>query len=331
MGIYIPHEDVERAGSVGLYDYFRMTDPTVLRRKGRDFCHKDHDSLCMKKSGEWWWHSRGLYGRNAISYLIIAEDMDFQSAVLAILGASPTDYVPENNKDNVQCEDNADDKYRVLMIPEKDVDSDIVRKYLISRGIDDGVIEYFITEGSIYQDKRYKSVCFVGFDRDNVPRLINVRGTRGTFKQNVAGSDRRFGFMNRCDEKDSVHLFEAPIDMLSYACLINEAGHDFREFNLFSMSGITGSRRTDGSVKLPSCLEQYFNDYPGIQAVYIHFDNDAAGRNAGINIASALKPLNIKAYMQYPPDNVKDVNEYLQMKRMQQRNELSDIRMEAGL
>jgi len=32
------------------------------------------------------------YGRNAISYLIIAEDMDFQTAVLAVLGAVPEDY-----------------------------------------------------------------------------------------------------------------------------------------------------------------------------------------------------------------------------------------------
>ena len=121
--------------------------------------------------------------------------------------------------------------------------------------------------------------------------------------------------MNRCDDRSSVHLFEAPIDMLSYACLINEAGYDFRSFNLLSMSGITGTRRTDGSVMLPSCLDQYFKDYPGIENVYIHFDNDAAGLNAGINIKAALKDRNVRVILQYPPEGVKDVNEYLQAKR----------------
>jgi hypothetical protein len=67
MGVFIPREDVDRAGKIGLYEYFCMTSPNVLKRKGSDFCRVDHDSLCMKRSGEWWWHSRGLYGRNAIS------------------------------------------------------------------------------------------------------------------------------------------------------------------------------------------------------------------------------------------------------------------------
>lgn len=316
MGVYIPREDVDRAGKIGLYEYFRMTSPNVLKRKGSDFCHVDHDSLCMKRSGEWWWHSRGLYGRNAISYLIIAEDMDFQTAVLAVLGAVPEDYMAGSRAMAGGMDRNTDDNSeKILQMPEKDVNNDVVRTYLFSRGIDKSVTDYFISIGSIYQDRKYKSVCFVGYDKDHIPRLVNVRATRGTFKQNVLGSDRRYGFMNRCNDSSSVHLFEAPIDMLSYACLINEAGYDFRAFNLLSMSGITGTRRTDGSVMLPSCLDQYFKDYPGIENVYIHFDNDAAGLNAGINIKAALKDRNVRVILQYPPEGVKDVNEYLQAKR----------------
>ncbi len=322
MGIYIPREDVERASSIGLYDYFRMTMPSVLKRKGNDFCHIDHDSLCMKRSGEWWWHSRGLYGRNAISYLIIAEDMDFQTAVLTVLGATPAEYAPQ-----AQTEIYENKIYeKELVLPEKDDNSDVVIKYLASRGIDEDVIQYFISEGSIYQDRKYKSVCFVGYDKDQIPRLVNVRGTRGDFKQNVAGSDRKYGFMNQRGGS-SVHLFEAPIDMLSYATLINEAGRDFRTFNMLSMSGITGTRREDGSVKLPACLEQYFKDYPGNKAVYIHFDNDAAGINAGLNIKEPLEKRGMKVYLQYPPQGIKDVNEYLQLKKSGRIHEVDSSRI----
>ena len=312
MGVYIPREDVDRAGKIGLYEYFRMTSPNVLKRKGSDFCHVDHDSLCMKRSGEWWWHSRGLYGRNAISYLIIAEDMDFQTAVLAVLGAVPEDYLAGSRAMTGSVDRNIDDNSeKILQMPEKDVNNDVVRAYLFSRGIDKSVTDYFISIGSIYQDRKYKSVCFVGYDKDHIPRLVNVRATRGTFKQNVLGSDRRYSFMNRCDDSSSLHLFEAPIDMLSYACLINEAGYDFRAFNLLSMSGITGTRRTDGSVMLPSSLDQYFKDYPGIENVYIHFDNDHPGRTAGQRLQDALEQRGVRAVQQYPPAGCKDVNDYL--------------------
>ena len=30
MGVYIPREDVDRAGKIGLYEYFRMTSPNVI-------------------------------------------------------------------------------------------------------------------------------------------------------------------------------------------------------------------------------------------------------------------------------------------------------------
>ena len=317
MGIYIPREDVERASGIGLYDYFKMTMPSVLKRKGNDFCHIDHDSLCMKRSGEWWWHSRGLFGRNAISYLIVVEEMDFQTAVLTVLGAVPAEYAPELREEISE---------KKLVLPEKDDNSDLVIRYLASRGIDEDVIQYFISEGSIYQDRRYKSVCFVGYDPDHIPRLVNVRGTRGDFKQNVTGSDRRYGFMNQRGGS-SVHLFEAPIDMLSYATLINEAGKDFRTFNMLSMSGITGNRREDGSVKLPACIEQYFSDYPGNKVVYIHFDNDAAGINAGLNIKEPLEKRGMKVYLQYPPQGIKDVNEYLQLKKSGRIHEVDSSRI----
>ena len=322
VGIYIPHEEVEKASRVGLYDYFRMTMPSVLKRKGKDYCHVDHDSLCMKTSGEWWWHSRGLYGRNAISYLIIAEDMDFQTAVLNVLEAASIDYRLGKKKTGNDIlasdpvyESRNDQGERTLVMPERDSDNSIIIKYLSSRGIDEEITKYFISTGSIYQDRKYKGVCFVGYDKDHIPRLVNIRATKSDFKQNTLGSDRRFAFMIRSDKNRSLHLFEAPIDLLSYACLIKDAGEDFRNYNMISMSGITGSKGVDGAIKLPSCLEQYFMDYPGNTAVYVHFDNDAAGINAGINIKEYLeKRKGIRTYLQYPPEGVKDVNEYLQFK-----------------
>ncbi|SEG26835.1 hypothetical protein SAMN04487934_1138 [Eubacterium ruminantium] len=32
MGVFIPREDVDRAGKIGLYEYFCMISPNVLKR-----------------------------------------------------------------------------------------------------------------------------------------------------------------------------------------------------------------------------------------------------------------------------------------------------------
>ena len=78
------------------------------------------------------------------------------------------------------------------------------------------------------------------------------------------------------------------MDLLSYACLLQNAGYDFRQFNLVSLSGI--SRTGSGvEVKLPMGMEEYLDRYPETTRVYIHFDNDNPGHMAGQRMQEALE------------------------------------------
>ena len=337
MGVFIPPEEVEEARRVSLMDYLSRNRPDMysnIRKVGsqyivlaRFFGTKGvYSSFRIKAStGDWWWHSKGLHGRNALDYLVKAEGYHFHQAIYEVLGTCEEDYRKGTyqSKHDTRLQVNPPrfpvpyeqaEETKVLFVPEMDKDTDVIRSYLIGRGIDPEVLDYFIEQGSIYQDMRYKSVCFVGYDRDGVPRLINQRGTSGSFKGNTKGSDRRFSFMTHSEGETSVHTFEAPIDLLSYACLIKDAGYDFRKFNLVSMSGISGTGSGE-EVRLPVGMEEYLDRFPETSMVYIHFDNDDPGRVAGQRLQTALEQKGIRAVQQYPPDGCKDVNDYLKQKR----------------
>jgi len=300
--IYIPPDEVERARQIGCLEYFRRSRNAELKRVGRDYCIKDHDSFRMSENGKWVWYSRNEGGNDAISYLMKIEGRTFQEACIEVLNA-----VPVNNE--IRARQPQDDQPRKLDLPLKDDDSSMIRNYLIGkRAIDPEIVDYFIAKGDIYQDKKYKSVCFVGRDKDGIPRIVNVRGISSSFQNTAPGSDRSFGFNQYYAEKNSLHIFEAPIDMLSYLTIIKESGLNFKNFNMLSLSGIYSAKDVENSKK-PKGLEKFLEEHQHIKEIYIHFDNDGAG----INAAKAVMYLyqDYKVENQPPPKTYKDVNEYL--------------------
>ena len=302
MGVYIPPEEVARAKEVGLLQYIEQKDPSRLHRKGRDYTLDGHNSFILSRNGRWHYASKGIGGGGAIDYLMSIEGMSFQEAVYEILNTSPSDYQRPTREETAP-------EPKQLTPPEAESDTSVVERYLASRGITQEVIRYFIEKGDLYQSARYHSACFVGRDASGTPRLVNVRGTVGTFKQNVAGSDRRFSFQNYYPGRQTAHFFEAPIDMLSYAVLLSENGYDFRTFNLVSLSGITGKGGA-AEAKLPMPVQQYLADHPDVHTFYAHFDNDEAGQTASRLLVAAM-PKGKTVMIQSPPPGYKDVNEYL--------------------
>lgn len=301
--MWIPNETADIAKSIGLLQYFRQSRPYELKKIGRDYCTKSHDSLKMSENGKWNWYSQGVGGKNAIDYLVKIEGKSFQEAVIEVLEASPTDY-----KEIVQNDQETTLEKHFIM-PEKDDEFNIARDYLLDRGIDAEVIDFFYQRGDIYQEKRYKSVCFIGRDEKGVPRLANLRGTRGSFKNTSTDSDRRYAFSYFASAEKGLHITEAPIDMLSYCTFAKLNGVDFRNFNYMSMSGIYAAQHNLEETKLPVCLEEFFRVHPDVDTLYVHFDNDAAGITAGKALKLILPEK--KVVFQYPPKGFKDVNEYL--------------------
>ena len=107
-------------------------------------------------------------------------------------------------------------------------------------------------------------------------------------KGDASGSDKRYSFRLLAEQPTgSVHLFEAAIDLLSYATYLKCQGKDYRAENLLSLSGVYQPQRNISESKIPTSLELFLTEHPAIHTVILHLDNDRAGRIS----AAALKEI----------------------------------------
>ena len=89
----------------------------------------------------------------------------------------------------------------------------------------------------IYEDAKYHNAVFVGYDSDGVPRHAHKRGTYTSgepFKGNVEGCDPRYSF-HWNGQSDTVYVFEAPIDLLSFISLYQK---DWQKHSYVALCGV---------------------------------------------------------------------------------------------
>jgi hypothetical protein len=126
------------------------------------------------------------------------------------------------------------------------------------------------------------------------------------------GSDKHFSFSIPAQQESCrLHLFESAIDLLSYSTLELLSGRNWRYENCLSLAGIYKPREVVEESTLPAALVQYLKDFPKINEIALHLDNDMPGRMATQAIQTVLPT----AYTVFdePPKHGKDMNDYLKM------------------
>ena len=293
---------IEQARQMDLLSYLRAYEPSNLKRvAGNVYCTSEHDSLKIS-NGKWYWWSRGFGGVSALDYLIKVKEYSFVEAVETLTGRiadwKPPPPAPKK------------DEPKVLLLPPKNKDSDRVTEYLFGRGIDYQLIQDCIADGTIYESADYHNAVFVGKDENGTPKYAACRGTMGSFKLDASGSDKRYSFRLLAKEPTtSVHLFEAAVDLLSYATYLKCEGKDYRAENLLSLSGVYQPKKELSESKIPIALITYLKANPQIKTIFLHLDNDKTGRLC----SAALKELLQKDYkiVDAPPPVGKDINDFL--------------------
>lgn len=130
-----------------------------------------------------------------------------------------------------------------------------------------------------------------------------------SFKGDLTGSDKHYSFsIPGMNSAGHLHVFEAAIDLLSFATLERMNDRDWRRDSLLSLAGVFASKR-EGVV--PVALEQYLKTHPGIRHIHLHLDNDEVGKAAAKGIQKGLEGR--YTVSNEPPRSGKDVNEYLTM------------------
>ena len=297
-------DEINKAKQIDLYTYLKNRNPDELVPFSRGtFVTREHDSLKIS-NGMWYWFSKGIGGKSALDYLIRVKDYSFTDAMAEILEyqIEPSNYhYEEKKKENIE-----------LNLPEKNENNNRIISYLKSRGIDEEIIKECIDKELIYESKDNHNIVFVGYDMNNNPKFGCVRATnKSRYMHDCYGSNKMFSFKleSHSKEPNSIHVFESAIDLLSYATLLKRNNINYHDEYLLSLAGVYQPAKNIEESKSPISLTLILYTNKNIKGIYLHLDNDRAGREATLGITNALK--NKYKVIDDPPKYGKDFNDYL--------------------
>lgn len=289
--MYYTKEQIDRANAVSLESFLAHQGEALLK-SGNEHRWKAHDSLTIR-GNKWFRHSEGK-GGGPIDFVMEFYGKTFPEAVEMLImekAAEPVEAVSSPMLD--------------FKLPVPNETNETAKKYLTDvRGLDPRLVDIFLETGDIYEDVEHHNVVFVGRDLKNIPHYAHCRGTSEKFRQDVAGSDKSFGFCYH-GTGDQLCVFEAPIDLLSF---INLYAKDWKRRSYLSLGGVSGK-----------ALNRYLTEHPNISRVYLCLDNDEAGNTACDRLSRELPGIVVTRMK--PP--LKDWNEVLL-----HRAELQEIKVE---
>lgn len=299
---YIAPEVITEAKRMDLLTYLKEYEPgELVKFSSNTYTTRTHDSLKIS-NGKWMWWSRGIGGKSALDYLIKVRGMDFVQAVQTIMGNGSVNFPT--------CENIKSYEEQPLLLPEKSPTTDVVFDYLFGRGIDYEIINHCLEQELIIESLPYHNAVFIGYDESKEPKYAAYRATnQSRIMGDCTGSKKQYSFRLTAENTGEVHLFECAIDLLSYATLEKMAGRDWWKDNLVSLAGVYLPKERIEDSTTPAALVKLLDEKPQIQKIFLHFDNDNAGRKASL----ALKTILPSKYevIDSPPPCGKDYNDFL--------------------
>lgn len=280
--MYYTQEQIDRANRADLVSFLR-SQGEQLERAGHEYRWKRHDSLTIREN-KWYRHSQSK-GGGPVDFLMEFFGMSFTEAVQALIHE-------QGNGKPEQTEPPNEPQFR---LPTRNATNEQVKRYLTeARRIDEDVMGFFISTGDIYEDAAHHNAVFVGRDESGIPRYAHSKGTAGSFRLDVKGSDKSYNFCYR-GEGEKLFAFEAPVDLLSFLCLFKK---DWQKQSYLSLGGVS-----------EKALLHFLSDRPNIKTVFLCLDSDTAGNDAYSRIAK-LTPEGLTVHRLVPL--FKDWNEVLQ-------------------
>ena len=195
----------------------------------------------------------------------------------------------------------------VLELPEKADNHNRIHKYLEEhRKISGEVVDYFIENNYLYQDKRNNCV-FVSC-KQNKPVFICEKGTgRTRYMKEHPGNDYDHCFYID-NKKSNVIITESIVDMMSLMTLnpVILYSNNFLSIN---------------SVAKETAIYSHLKNNPYITSVVLALDNDDSGQAAAKRIIEKLKTDFPGVYVEQHIPKYKDINEDLvkSKEQMQER------------
>ena len=293
----LSEEQIERANTVNL-PQFLMQNGFDLKRVGREYVWKDHDSMHIKDNapgerGVWHRFSTDEGGDN-IAFLRQYMNMSFVEAVEALNGEhydrtyTPPQHTHTERQQKAQAQE--------LVFSEADNAKRVFAYLCKTRGLDYELVKSLIQSGAVAQEQKTGNVLFKFTDEHGKTVGAEKVGTstEHKFKGVATGSAGGYGFEVRRGNGSHLLFFESSIDMLSYLQMHQSELDDHR---LVSMMGVKPQTVID-------TMERY-----GISPdkVYLCSDNDRAGNEFAERLMTEYPDM--KRIV--TPDTYKDWNDML--------------------
>ncbi len=278
----------------------------TVKRIGRYHTLKEMDSIRIYNRSHWYRWSRryekGENGGSQIDFLRVFCGMDVKTAVFWLLDFAGYSKIHEA-KGKVMLKNQMMEKREVekqFVLPEEALDNAYLYSYLSQeRRISRNVIDYFVERGLIYETRHYHNIVFKGNDAGGVTRFASMRGVFDregkTFKCDVAGNDKRFGFNVVNEMSTELVVFEAAIDLMSYMDI-----HGDWESNKLALGMLDDAP-----------LETFLNEHPTITFIRFCLDSDEPGRKTAMQLFEKYHGLGYEVKDCPPPAEYKDYNECL--------------------
>lgn len=258
MNNYYTKEQIGLAKNVDLVALLRRQGE-VLTKSGSDYLWREgYDKVNIR--GNLWYHHYENVGGDALDFVLKFYNMNLTDAVAFLL-----DY----NGSNLNCPDEQPEIQKKLYIPEANNSMRRIFAYLVNdRCLDKNIVYAFVHRKLIYESATHHNVVFVGYDKNLDIRHIHMRGstTNSQYKSSTEGSDLRYCF-HWNGTSDTLYLFEAPIDLLSYITLQKDC--NWKEHTYVASCSVCDR-----------ALLQSLKDNPQIKKVVLCFDNDDKGKLA---------------------------------------------------
>lgn len=333
-------QELENARNTDMVEFLGRREGFSFINKGGWYVGREHDSIVINKDlRTWHWYSRDLFGKGAIDWLMKVDNMSFAEAAETLIGSTAeSTYISNRSRDSPPVKDVTPPERKPFSPPpRKSGNYRETYAYLCtSRKLPADIVTYCVQNKLIYQDDNKRAI-FCGYDKDGKMRFAEARITntlKKYYPQNLSGSEKQFSFFIPADTKvakcdpTQLYVFEAPIDLLSHAALMQKAFmkqcQDAGKAELYNPNCWLRYNRLSLSGVSTLSIEQRLKDNPQIDKIALCLDNDERGQTAAENIKNRLEKLDgkYKVKIVKPPQG-KDWNDTLKAASLVSQNNLS--------
>lgn len=280
--IHFTEEQKQRANAVDLADFLQRQGEKLLP-SGREKRVASNHSITVR-GNEWYDHAIEQGGL-AIDFVQSFYGLSFPEAVTMLLGG-------EQGEVYSRVKERKETQQKPFVLPPKNSDMRRVFAYLIkNRHIDRDVVSFFARQKLLYESreqsadktKEYHNAVFIGYDEDGVPCHAHKRGIYSngkSFKGNVESSNPYYCF-HYTGTSNSLYVFEAPIDMLSFITIYKHT--HWQKHSYVALCGVS-----------EQAMLKMLEINPNLNHVLLCLDHDAAGIEASEKFLDILSKKEIE-------------------------------------